>query len=153
LLRYPRAPDSREWTMPMTAVKDITRLPAVSPGSVTTNYSNPAPGAADAFVLCLHKRMIHAPENVMCYAVQDTKPLWKNTNVTVENIRLVSKHSPCLTYVLAKKRNDGAGSGGNHAKSLRCCVSAGNNRILRIGNRQPRRSWTSRTRQMPNGTS
>jgi hypothetical protein len=30
--------------------------------------------------------MIHAPEDVMCYAVQGTKSLWKNTNVTVRDI-------------------------------------------------------------------
>jgi hypothetical protein len=51
--------------------------------------------------------MIHAPEDVMCYAVQGTKPLWKNTNVTVRDIRAVSKHSPCLICVLAKKRKEG----------------------------------------------
>jgi hypothetical protein len=51
--------------------------------------------------------MIHAPEDVMCYAVQGTKPLWKNTNVTVRDIRTVFKHSPCLICVLAKKRKEG----------------------------------------------
>ena len=39
----------------------------------------------------------------MCYAVQGTKPLCKNTNVTVHDIRAVFKHSPCLICVLAKK--------------------------------------------------
>ena len=58
-------------------------------------------------VLRLHKRMIHAPEEVMCYAVQGTNPLWKNTNVTVRNIRTVFKHSPCLICALAKKRKEG----------------------------------------------
>ena len=43
----------------------------------------------------------------MCYAVQGTKPLWKNTNVTVRDIRTVFKHSPCLICVLAKKRKEG----------------------------------------------
>ncbi len=33
-------------------------------------------------VLHLHKRMIYAPEDIMCYAVQGVRPLWKNTNVT-----------------------------------------------------------------------
>jgi hypothetical protein len=33
-------------------------------------------------VLHLHKRMIHAPEDIMCYAIQGKRPLWKNTNVT-----------------------------------------------------------------------
>ena len=52
--------------------------------------------------------MIHAPEDVMCYAVYGTKPLWKNTNVTVRDIRAVFKHSPpCLICVLAKKRKEG----------------------------------------------
>jgi hypothetical protein len=32
-LRYPRAPDSREWTMPMTAMEDITRLRQQHPQS------------------------------------------------------------------------------------------------------------------------
>ena len=32
-LRYPRAPDSREWTMPMTAMEDITRLRQKHPQS------------------------------------------------------------------------------------------------------------------------
>jgi hypothetical protein len=50
--------------------------------------------------------MIHAPEDVMCYAVQGTKPLWKNTNVTVRDIRAVFKHSQCLICVLAKKRKE-----------------------------------------------
>ena len=43
----------------------------------------------------------------MCYAVQGTRPLWKNTRVTVKDIRSVFKHSPCLTCVLAKKRKEG----------------------------------------------
>ena len=43
----------------------------------------------------------------MCYAVQGTKPLWKNTNVTVKDIRSVFKRSPCLLCVLAKKRKEG----------------------------------------------
>ncbi len=43
----------------------------------------------------------------MCYAVQGTKPLWKNTNVTVCDIRAVFEHSPCLICVLAKKRKEG----------------------------------------------
>ncbi len=43
----------------------------------------------------------------MCYAVQGTKPLWKNANVTVRDIRAVFKHSPCLICVLAKKRKEG----------------------------------------------
>jgi hypothetical protein len=45
--------------------------------------------------------MIHAPEDVMCYAVQ------KKTNVTVRDIQAVFKHSPCLIYVLSKKRKKG----------------------------------------------
>ena len=40
-------------------------------------------------VLRLHKRMIHAPEDVRGYAVQGTRPLWKNTNVTAKEIRQV----------------------------------------------------------------
>jgi hypothetical protein len=43
----------------------------------------------------------------MCYAVQGSNPLWKNTNVTVCNICAVFKHSPCLICVLAKKRKEG----------------------------------------------
>jgi hypothetical protein len=51
--------------------------------------------------------MIHAPEDAMCYAVQGTKPLWKNINVTVCDIPSVFKHSSCLICVLAKKRKEG----------------------------------------------
>ena len=51
--------------------------------------------------------MIHAPEDIMCYAVQGERPLWKNTNITPKDIRRVFKHSPCLTCVLAKKRKEG----------------------------------------------
>ena len=58
-------------------------------------------------VLRLHKRMIHAPEDIMCYAVQGERPLWKNTNVTPKDIRQVFRLSPCLTCVLAKKRKEG----------------------------------------------
>ena len=60
-------------------------------------------------VLRLHKRMIHAPEDVMCYAVQGDRPLWKNTNVTAKEIRQVFRLSLCLiTCVLAnKKRKEG----------------------------------------------
>ena len=53
-------------------------------------------------VLHLHKRMIHAPEDIMYYAVQGERPLWKNTNVTPTDIRRVFRVSPCLTCVLAK---------------------------------------------------
>ncbi len=58
-------------------------------------------------VLHLHKRVIHAPEDIMCYAVQGERPLWKNTNVTPTDIRRVFRASPCLTCVLAKKRKEG----------------------------------------------
>ena len=58
-------------------------------------------------VLRLHKRIIHALEDVMCYAVQGTKPLWKNTDVTPKDIRQVFRLSPCLICVLAKKRKEG----------------------------------------------
>ena len=51
--------------------------------------------------------MIHAPEDIMCYAVQGERPLWKNTNVTPTGIRRVFRTSPCLTFVLAKKRKEG----------------------------------------------
>jgi len=43
----------------------------------------------------------------MCYAVQGTKPLWKNTDVTPKDIRQVFRLSPCLICVLAKKRKEG----------------------------------------------
>ena len=43
----------------------------------------------------------------MCYAVQGDRPLWKNTHVTVKDIRAVFRRSPCLTCVLAKKRKEG----------------------------------------------
>ena len=78
--------------------------------------------------------MIHAPEDVMCYAVQGTKPLCKNTNVTVRDIRAVFKHSLCLICVLAKKkRKEGIAQWRKYAKSIRSCVSARNNRIPKIG--------------------
>ena len=51
--------------------------------------------------------MIHAPEDIMCYAVQGDRPLWKNTGVTAKEIRQVFRLSPCLTCVLAKKRKEG----------------------------------------------
>ena len=51
--------------------------------------------------------MIHAPEDIMCYAVQGDRPLWKNTDVTPKDIRHVFRLSPCLTCVLAKKRKEG----------------------------------------------
>ena len=37
--------------------------------------------------------MIHAPEDIMCYAVQGERPLWKNTNVTPTDIRRVFCYS------------------------------------------------------------
>ncbi len=60
-------------------------------------------------VLCLHKHMIHAPDDVTCYAVQGTKSLCKNTNITaVWDIRSVFRHSPCfICVVLVKKRKEG----------------------------------------------
>ncbi len=51
--------------------------------------------------------MIHAPKDIMCYAVQGERSLWKNTNVTPTDIRRVFRASPCLTCVLAKKRTEG----------------------------------------------
>eukprot|EP01036_Dinobryon_divergens_P061782 gene61782-biopygen27670 len=50
--------------------------------------------------------MIHAPEDIMCYAVQGDRPMWKNTNVTAKEIRQVFRLSPCLICVLAKKRKE-----------------------------------------------
>ena len=73
--------------------------------------------------------MIHAPEDVMCYAIQRTKPLWKNTNVTVRDFRAVFKHSPCLICVLAKKRKEGMAQWKPRKKYK-------NNRIPKIGGHQ-----------------
>jgi hypothetical protein len=47
--------------------------------------------------------MIHAPEDIMCYAVQGEQPLWKNTNVTPTYIRRVFRASPCLTLCPCQK--------------------------------------------------
>jgi hypothetical protein len=53
--------------------------------------------------------MGYAPEDVMCMAVEPKKgkPLWRNTKVTVKEIRTVFQWEPCLICVLAKRRKEG----------------------------------------------
>ena len=51
---------------------------------------------------------MHIPEDIMCYyTVQGDRPMWKNTNVTVKEIRQVFRLSPCLICVLVKKCKEG----------------------------------------------
>ena len=81
--------------------------------------------------------MIHAPEDVMCYAVQGPKPLWKNTtNVTVRDIRAVFKHSPCLICVLAKKRKEGMTQWKPRKKYKKLRIGKDNRIPTRIGSHQ-----------------
>ena len=56
----------------------------------------------------LHQRCGHRPADVMCAMVTGTTPLWKNTNVTADEIKKVFSHEPCLLCVLSKKRKEGA---------------------------------------------
>jgi len=60
-------------------------------------------------VLRLHKRLGHAPEDIMCMAVDSSKgnPPWRNTGVTAKTIRSVFRWEPCLICVLAKRRKEG----------------------------------------------
>jgi hypothetical protein len=53
--------------------------------------------------------MGHAPEDVMCMAVEpkNGKPLWRNTKVTFKEIHTVFQWEPCLICVLAKRRKEG----------------------------------------------
>ena len=63
--------------------------------------------------------MCHAPEDIMCYAVQGSNPLWINTFVTPQDIRRVFRRSPCLTCVLAKRRKEGMRQWKRKRKRLR----------------------------------
>ena len=82
-LTYPRVPNSREWTIPMQAMKELSRFrqdhPQQPPRVLLIHARS---GRLHEFVkskrrrvLHLHKRMIHAPEDIMCYAVQGERPL------------------------------------------------------------------------------
>ena len=51
--------------------------------------------------------MIHAPEDVMCYAIQGTKPLWKNANVTVRDFRARSVQTQPMPYMCPCQETQG----------------------------------------------
>ncbi len=101
-LAYPRVINSREWVVPMNAMEDITQLRQSHPRNVQTNLQLQQPKERTRAqtprvllshlrsgrlheiargkhrrVLRLHKRMIHAPEDIMCEAVQGDRPMWK----------------------------------------------------------------------------
>eukprot|EP01036_Dinobryon_divergens_P035124 gene35124-biopygen27765 len=103
-LAYPRVQDSREWS---SQKRTRAQPPRVLLTHIRSGRLHELARTKRRRVLRLHKRMIHAPEDIMCYAVQGERPLWKNTNVTPKDIRQVFRLSPCLTCVLAKKRKKG----------------------------------------------
>lgn len=57
-------------------------------------------------VMDLHTRMAHASCVSMCNAVGGDHPTWKNSHLSVADIRQVFRQEPCLTCVLAKRNLD-----------------------------------------------
>ena len=65
--------------------------------------------------------MGHAPEDVMCMAVETKKgkPLWRKTKVTAKEIHTVFQWEPCLICVLAKHRKEGTMKWKTFKKNMR----------------------------------
>ena len=81
----------------LRARKDIPQISHVRSGRLRE-----IPRSTLGRVLRLHKRMGHAPEDIMCMAVEpkEGKPLWRNTKVTAKEIRRVFQWEPCLICCL-----------------------------------------------------
>jgi hypothetical protein len=95
---------SRYLSTLLNAGRAIPQLSHVRSGRLRTT-----PRTVIARVLRLHKRMGHAPEDVMCMAVESKKgkPPWRNIKVTAKEIHTVFQWEPCLICVLAKRRKEG----------------------------------------------
>ena len=95
---------SRYLSTLLSAGRAIPQLSYVRSGRLRT-----IPRTVIARVIRLHKRMGHAPEDVMCMAVEPKKrkPLWRNTKVTAKEFHTVFQWEPFFICVLAKRRKEG----------------------------------------------
>lgn len=105
---YPRG-KGLSWRIPIESLARLSQLKRQSKNLRRSRSArlHSTPINARQRVLDLHSRMAHAPEDVMCLAVNNNNPAWINTGVTSEDIRRVFKSEPCLACVLAKRRADG----------------------------------------------
>ena len=57
-------------------------------------------------VFYLHERMGHAPEDIMCLAIDSPNPTWINSNVSSDQIKRVFAKEPCLACIIGKRNHD-----------------------------------------------
>ena len=106
---YPRG-KGLSWRIPLEALEKLSNLKRRSRSNRRRSRSarlHSTPVTARQRVMDLHSRMAHAPEDIMCLAVNSNNPSWINTGVTTDDIRKVFSSEPCLACVLAKRRADG----------------------------------------------
>ena len=103
-LKYPRG-KGLSWRVPINALKHLTELRTSSTSYSATLHTTPA--TMRGRVIDLHRRMGHAPEQIMCFAVDGPSPAWTNTGVTSDEIHKVFSKEPCLSCVMGKKKGAG----------------------------------------------
>jgi len=97
------------WRIPLEALEKLSYLKRRSRRGRRSRSArlHSTPITVRQRVMDLHSRMAHAPEDIMCLAVNSNNPSWINTRVTTDDIRKVFKSEPCLVCTLAKRRADG----------------------------------------------
>ena len=103
---YPRGPNL-SWRVPFSLLHKLSGHRGHTSNNIMSARLHTAPVSTCEKVMELHGRMAHAPEDIMCKAICDSQPAWKNVGVTIDDIKKVFNKEPCIHCVMCKRRSDG----------------------------------------------
>jgi hypothetical protein len=100
--------NSLSWKVPLNLLNKLTRRKDNTKKAYSGRLHTTAMTPRER-VMELHGRMAHAAEDTMCSAIEGDQPVWRNVNVSVEEIRTIFNKEPCLHCTMCKRRKDGTG--------------------------------------------